>query len=654
MGINVAIPVLGLTHLTEGCLNKLRCKRFAEIMLQFNQNEYLNEADYSEILKKLDKNAEPESSPDVVSYNSQEKASNSCFLNHFLKIPNIKPRDLLLRYVIAFELDMQLTQKVIWENFECDCKGNDTGHSFLKKIVEFTLIDLSRIIMDYINTKSMLLYKADLSKIQSLHFIMKVHSMYMRISRKQIERLCLLSFPFLIKSIKEITKESFKIGSPIAFKIYSIAGTELRLEQRYQNPRMPLIATHLILHQNLLASLCFWTSDAQSIFNFLNNYKKKQPNSKEDQKEIKEILFSGNEEFGKSLMDEFVNNSVFDINSFTLCCMACCMDPRETFNECLWNCLNQEGKLTIPSNLLADAIKTISIFSLRTLGKLIKLQINIENKLCLQCIDKLMKISEAEINDLLPSICPVLKYKPFIEKQDIQIIGDDCLVFRLVDLAATQINARGKIIEQENETVPLYLLGCRSFIKELKFSWENACDIYQTFINVDPLGRLHSINAIIGKSEFLNHFKKVGTEEIDENSLLLGALSICLDHNNTLQDCIWKLLGNKEVVKQEDMMELAIKIGEISIKGISEIVLEQLIEGNNNSQNTLCQIQKKFINIKKEEILQIIKEVMPFVNMSEIKKNNLRFNANDERLIYALLKETAHLLHLDDEFLQND
>eukprot|EP01022_Parablepharisma_sp_SALTPOND_P029082 TRINITY_DN724_c0_g1_i6.p1 TRINITY_DN724_c0_g1~~TRINITY_DN724_c0_g1_i6.p1 ORF type:complete len:634 (+),score=70.26 TRINITY_DN724_c0_g1_i6:8090-9991(+) len=615
MGIGTPISVIGYVHLTKGMNCKSKSEKLSKILPAYPSCSTLSPANLQEIFKKLHPESELHSAPDSIPRIPEDSAVERIFFAHFGE--GMSVNDLLLKYAVAFEWN----QGALLDIMKGGLDGT-TEAELVKTIVEFTLKDLSNIIIISVEESLRKGNSTVVDKMRLAGLIIKIHKMYQRlVSTKAFDSVFASMLSFI---------NSQGLVAPLAYKVYCFAGEYLKLEQRYHNPRSPLIPSHVLAQQKVMAALPFWTQDASSLYGFLKFYLDKLPLSLKDQSEVAEVLFYENKELSKIFMEQFIKEDKLDFENFMWACISCCMDPRETFRNCLWEYLQQNRD---PAKV-REIIRKIAEFSIYKLGKM-SLKLPGLNQPTIDSINKLIKISEAELDTVIYTVFPMLKEE---EVMKLEIHGDDSLAYRIIDTAATVLKIRGKTIEGEENVIPLHLLPCSSLIRELKFSQMDSIDVYNSMNEHKELAEK------IGNADFIAHFFDIEKNCVDIPKINMACTLLCLDQGNTFAECFWKTLCSPETAEKKTVVELVLKMTGFVVNEIPEIVLPQLSE-----YPQLVDIQKKYQATTEADLIRIAEKVMPFMKLDSLKKTDLQFNIGDQRLAYTILDSAAEVLGIPIE-----
>jgi len=616
MGIGAPISILGYTHFTKDLNCNKKSKNLREILTFFKTQEKLNHDNLRIIYNKIYPELQENTTAGIIGQNYE---SEKIFFNLFT---NIEQSELLAKYACVFE----------WNNDELMEILSKNNKISIMDLILFILRDLSEAIILSVNEQLKKSHSTNFDYLKLAGLIIKIHKQYQRISDPiLLEKICSKITDF-IKTKKQI--------APFAYKVLYLAGDLFNLEEKYHNPKNPLIPSYLVEQQKLLTSLPFWTHDAISLYSFFKAYfPEKDSLSLIKQKEICETIFYDCPIFGKQILTYFQGSdpngkNVFDFESFIWTCMACCIDPRETFNQCLFEYFGKE----IPNEKIFTILYRIAKFALSDLGKIVlQLSKNI-SKPIQDSLEKLINLRKTDIDLIIYELFPLIKTQKILTKDDFKICGEDSLIYRIIEKAASFYKINGKIIETEGSIMPLHLLACSSLLRETEFNLKDSIETYEIIMK-NGLSKI-SENDLISKY-FINENK-----EIDLQKYALSCASLCLDQNDTFSALFWNLAQHDSKIIQKDALFLAHEIIKFQLIGIYKIISPQI-----SCYPQLLAIQQKFSEITDLQISQIIAQIMPFTKLTEItNKNQLLINIpKNQRFVYSVLNCAAEILEIPIE-----
>ena len=605
MGIGAQIPVSGYVYLTKGTNCNMRSKKLSQLLSSYPSDGKLLKSDLRKIYSLMKDESVHKTETGFILPASTDYKLEEIFFERMNE--NVSVRELLVRYTAAFEWNKGTFFEII------------TKSEPIEPIIIFILKDLSNTLIEAANKVLEKKCSTNLDNVKLISLIIKIHRGYQRIPQRIFKSVC--------DKIELLIKNE-ELNPPLAYKVYSIAGEYLKLEQSYRNPTNPLIPSHIVGQQRVLASLPFWTQDARSIFNFLQPYLTKELRL-EEEAELKEALFYTNKGLGMIFTSEFTKEGKLQLEELMWACMSCCLDPRETFGDCLYNA----------NTSIQRILKSITEFAIYKLGR-IALATFAKEKLVIDSINRLLLMNDKDLQEVAVKVVPML-YKETMTKEDFVVEGEDSLAYRLINAAAEYMNVRGKIIEMPGSIVPLHLLHCNSLIRELKFNQMNAMDVLENMKNYNDLSSeelLMKVNEMSNPA-FVKYFFNKEEDRINMKQMTLACITLCLDQGNTIKDCFWKLIETKEYTNPH---HLAIEITTCAVKSVAEMTLPQLEE-----YPQLIAIQKKYLGMTEEELKSTAEKVMPFITLDKITKEDLKFNHGDQRLVYAILDSAVEVLGIE-------
>ncbi len=647
MGIGAPTSVLGFTHLTKGLHDSQRTRRLEALLSCYPSNTPLDHETLQQIQEKFHPESQPgaDTSPDLISCSDTELCVTRVFF-HCLNEKTETPESVLLKCAATFERDPKILREAVTRSLKAishsDSVSAEVALRFRKDLVQFVLHDLSAVIIDWVSHSK----PVSLDNVKLINLIVKIHRLYQRIEGVALDKVCALSFPGFPSGKAELKLDSIPLlPVPAAYRVFAVAGELLRLEQRYHDPVHALLPSHVYAQHAVLVRLPFWFQDCAAVYGYLKPYmtKKDKGVDKSVQENIVQTLFLEVTELGRICRLKFVHElceSEFDVRKLALCCMSCCIDPRETLADCLWDLSG--GNM----DEVRAAMRTMLGFALGALGRITLSEV--KDPIYIGRIESLMKLDRVEDLDgiLRVSFPTIMATSATFTKADLQLalVGDDCLATRLIDAAASYGGLRGKIVDVPQSIVPSSLLVCSTLLKELRFNLEDAASIHAKFkslagVSSEVLAK--SLAEEIGCATFIQHFYLSETDRFDLDRMGLAAVSLCLDQGCTMGDTLCLILGGAPISGKE-AHTLVKQMCEFVIKDVARMMLPKLEKEEDFA--SLCALQRRYTNITEIQLKTVVIKVAPFTQLLQVRKEDIKFCCGDDRFAYAVLALAAEEL----------